>query len=111
MKNFSFLLNGLLLCGLAEIHAAQPVERAQNFQSTQSSGFIKPAAQTSLADSEVIPSSPGDADLGEQWLLKYKEISRGIRQTMRVWWKQERRATNILWVWWRRFISQNSMIS
>ena len=81
MKNFSFLLNGLLLCGLAEIHAAQPVERAQNFQSNQSSGFIKPVAQTSLADSEVIPSSPGDADLGEQWLLKYKEKSRPFTLT------------------------------
>ena len=40
MKNFSFLLNGLLLCGLAELHAAQPIESAQNFQSNEASSDL-----------------------------------------------------------------------
>jgi len=52
------------------------VELSRNFENSRIPARIADGPGLSLQNNDVAPASPGDQDLGEQWLLKFKEKER-----------------------------------
>lgn len=79
-RAFLILAASLSLAGASPLHAGveiqSSIDRARNFENSRSPDPIRDGPGFSPMNGEVAPGSPGDQDLGEQWLLKYKEKER-----------------------------------
>ena len=79
-RTFFILACSLSFAGTSPLHAGveihSSIDRARNFENSRSPDPIRDGPGFSLLTGDVAPSSPGDQDLGEQWLLKYKEKER-----------------------------------
>lgn len=75
-RSLHVVLGLLSLAAAPLLRAGQPIEQARNFENSHSPEPIRDGPGFSLMTGDVAPSSPGDQDLGEQWLLKYKEKER-----------------------------------
>ena len=79
LKRTSCVLAGLLCFdGASLLQAGKPIEQARNVENSRSPEHGRDGRGFSLMTGDVVPSSPGDRDLGEQWLLKPEEKERPL---------------------------------
>ena len=77
MRKTSFLIPGLLallsVCSARAQSVDSRVERSRISSDQSPSGLLSQPASSSLGTGESAPSSPGDEDLGEQFIFKRRE--------------------------------------